>query len=308
MRGNFFKILLIGLSSILILCGVFFYTRYTETEYPVNVHFLDVGQGDSIFIHTPDGHDILIDGGPDARVVYELGKVMPFWDFSIDTIILTHPHSDHVSGLNDVLDKYSVGEVYLTGVLHSTDDYISFLRKIQDKHIQLKMVTEPLDIDLGGGAILKFLYPQHSYVKKTVDELNNTSIVNKLVFGDTSFLFMGDAELEEEQELLDSGIDLHADVLKVGHHGSKTSTNPIFLNAVHPKFAAISVGTDNKFNHPHGRVIARLEQLGIRIFRTDEQGTVTLQSDGHEVFLRERLDFTDIYAIVQSNLQSLLNN
>lgn len=316
MKKQLFKILLAGVGSILILFFAFVQTREVQTQHLVKVHFLDIGQGDSIFIQTPSGHDILIDGGQDASVLYELGRVMPFWDFDIDTVIATHPHSDHIGGLTDVLEKYNVGQLYLSGVPHTTDEYFSLLETIRDKNIETKLVTGELLVDLGEGVSLRFIYPRQDISGQEIDELNNTSIITQLVYGQTDFLFTGDAEKEVEQELVDAGIDIKSDILKVGHHGSRSSTTYDFLQAVSPELGVIQVGADNRFNHPHMSVVKRLEQQNVEILRTDQDGTVSIVTDGLTYWHDERsknLDFLRDYDIVVANLvgyftQEILSN
>lgn len=250
----------------------------------LQVHFLDVGQGDSIYIRTPDEIDILIDGGPDKNVLSELGKVMPFWDREIDVMILTHPHSDHVAGLVEVLRRFDVKQIYYTGVLHTAPDYIAWLEEIKTQGLDLKIVKEQFTLDLGEDFDLEFLWPLENFTNKKVDNLNNTSIVNLLKYKDTRMLFTGDAEIEVEEALLEEEIDLSADLLKAGHHGSTTASSEEFLEAVKPTQVVIQCGQDNSFGHPHLRIIKRLQRLGIDIFRTDNDGAVTIYSDGSTLF------------------------
>ena len=252
----------------------------------LEVHFLDIGQGDSIYIRTPDNQDILIDGGPDKNVLSELGKVMPYWDHDIDVMILTHPHSDHVTGLVEVLRRYDVKQIYYTGVLHTAPDYIAWLEEIQKQQIPLNIVQSFFEMDFGNEIVLQFLYPQYELKNKKVSELNNSSIVNKLIYKNTAFLFTGDAEEEQEEELLQMNLDLSADVFKAGHHGSSSSNSEEFLFTVDPEFVVIQCGENNEFGHPHERVLARFERLGYQVFRNDLDGTVSFYSDGEAVFTK----------------------
>lgn len=249
----------------------------------LQVTFLDVGQGDAILITTPQNKKILIDGGPDNTVLNSLSKKIDFYDNKIDIMILTHPHDDHVVGLIEVLRRYQVDKIYYTGVVHTTDDYLTWLNEINRQKIDLSIVDQPFTLNLAENLNLEFLYPQASFVNQRVEELNNTSIVNRLVYNDIEFLFMGDAEFEVEQELLSASIDLTADVLKVGHHGSSSSSSEEFLTAVSPEFAIIMCGQDNEYGHPHLITLRRLERLGINYFRVDQDGSIECLSNGKKV-------------------------
>jgi len=242
---------------------------------------LNVGQGDAILIKTPADQNILIDGGPDNAVIKRLSENLPWWDRTIDLIILTHPHDDHVNGLNDVIRRYRVKRVLYTGVAHNSPGYLVWLKLIKDKHIPLTIIDRPQTIELGAGCRLKILYPFKSFLGREVDNLNNSSIVSKLVCGQVDFLLTGDIEEEVEKVLLDAEIDLSAEVLKAGHHGSDTSLSEDFLAAVKPKTAVIQVGGDNKFGHPSRRILKRLTRIGAAIYRNDLDGTIKISSDGN---------------------------
>lgn len=248
------------------------------------LHVLDIGQGDAIFIEAPNGNQVLIDGGPDASVLARLGEVMPAWDRSIDLVILTHPHADHLDGLVAVLERYDIGMVIESGVNHTIPEYAAWHSEIARRAIPRTIARRGGVVDLGGGAALRILSPPRSYDGVTVRNIHEASVVILLSFGDTRALLPGDAELPVERALLaaagPAGEELRADVLKVGHHGSKTSTSAVFLAAVQPRLAVISAGRKNRYGHPTADVIDRLAAAGIRIFRTDQDGTVTLSSDG----------------------------
>ncbi|MFH0779291.1 MAG: ComEC/Rec2 family competence protein [Parcubacteria group bacterium] len=276
----------------------------STSENLLHVYFLDVGQGDAEFIRTPDGENILIDGGPDNKVLDSLGKVMPFYDRQIDVMILTHPHADHVTGLVEVLRRYDVKSVYYTAVLQTTPDYLTWLKEINDRKIPLFIVKKPFDLQLGD-VTLKFLYPTRDLTNARVSNLNNSSIVNELIYKNEKFLFTGDLEQEGEKELLAAyqptpSVEsmksnnnatapplnniLSAEVLKVGHHGSNTASSEELLKAVEPKIAVIEVGQDNKFGHPHLITLKRLERFNAEILRTDLMGTIKFDSDGEKVW------------------------
>ncbi len=267
-----------AIALIIILLGLSIGEAGNSAELKIDI--LDVGQGDAILIRTPYEQNILIDGGPDNSVLEGLGESLPFYDKEIDLMILTHPHSDHVVGLVEVLKRYDVDKVIYTGVTHTTDDYLAFLKAVKEEGSEIKIIEGPQEITLGNGLELEILYPLRSFKDKKVPNLNNTSIVARLVYKDRSFLFTGDAEEELEKELIESGQDLKADVLKAGHHGSKTSSSEAFLKVVDPELAVVSVGEDNSFGHPSELTLRRMERLGINILRTDLLGTITIESDG----------------------------
>lgn len=274
------------ISAILILFGVAFFESSEESK-ALEVDFLDVGQGDAILIKTPDHQRILIDGGPSNAVVEKLGKNLPFYDKKIDLIILTHPHADHLDGLIEVLKRYEVEKILSTGVVHTTPDYLAWLLEIKKQNVPMEIAVAGQTIDFGNNLKMEIFYPKEDLAGKQVENLNNTSIVAKLIFGQTSFLFTGDAESEVEDELIGGGVDLKADVLKVAHHGSKNATSQNFLEKVQPKFAVISVGADNQFGHPNAMTVKRLENIGAKVLRTDKDGDVKIKSDGIEVKINE---------------------
>jgi competence protein ComEC len=279
------------LTAVLILLGVLLWPSSANGK--LEVDFLDVGQGDATLIKTPYGQKILIDGGPDNKVVKEIGGNLSFFDRDIDLMILTHPHADHVTGLVEVLKRYNVKKILATGVSYNTSEYIAWLEEIQKKNIPFEAITGPLEINLGDNLNLKILYPLSDLVNQNVangnapmalgKKLNNTSIVAKLVYNKTSFLFTGDIEEEVEQELLKQNVDLKADVLKVAHHGSDSSSTVDFIKAIMPWIAVIEAGKDNQFNLPDYRIVKRIQDKGARVFRTDVDGEVKVFSDGLKV-------------------------
>lgn len=249
----------------------FLYWR-AEQQRP-QVVFLDVGQGDAIHIRLADGFDILIDGGPDDRVIERLGEYLPFYDRTLELVVLTHPDADHVTGLVEVLERFSVDRVLTAG--SSVPDkaaYQSFLEAIEQKHIESTIVGAGQRYELPGGAILRILYPTDNLPPNT--PLNEQSLVMLFTFNGASFLLTGDIGSASERRLLQSGQELSADVLKIAHHGSKYSTDQAFLDAVDPDIAVISSGADNAYGHPHPETLQRLATAGITLFRTDEGGDI----------------------------------
>ncbi|MBA3047674.1 MBL fold metallo-hydrolase [Patescibacteria group bacterium] len=282
MRQKLYKILLI-LGMVLVLTAVPIFWLNFEASGDLEIDFFDVGQGDAIFIKTPMGQNILIDGGPDDKIIDRLSENLAWWDKQIDLMVLTHPHSDHVAGLVDVINRYKVKKILYTGVIHDSPDYLTWLELIRDRGIPLVIIDRPQTVKLGEDCYLDISHPLESMLGKEVPNLNNSSIVVKLIYKETKFLFTGDIESEVEQELLEYKVDLSADVLKTAHHGSDTSGTLEFLTAVNPRIAIIQVGAENDFGHPSLRVVKRLERMGVKIFRNDLDGTVKLISDGENI-------------------------
>ena len=247
----------------------------------LEVHIIDVGQADAILIKTPDAGNILIDGGTgsteDALVKYLEKQGVK----RLDYVIATHPHEDHIGGLDAAIKAFDVGAVYMPKVSHTTKAFENMLLAIKDKDIKTVEAKADVSLPLGSGTQALFLAPASS----EYEELNNYSAVLKLVYGQTSFLFTGDAEKLSEEEMLErySQKTLASTVLKVGHHGSKTSTSEAFLEAVHPKWGAISVGKDNDYGLPSDSTLKRLDAHGVSYWRTDEVGSIVFYSDGQTV-------------------------
>lgn len=246
------------------------------------IFVLDVGQGDSILIETPAFEHLLIDGGSDDKVIEQLSEILPFYNRTIDVIILTHPHSDHVNGLVEVLKRYDVRRVVMTGVAYHYSGYESFLELVSVKKIPIYFAGQARDFQLGN-VILDMIYPSHSLQNQRLENQNNGSIVFRLLYGKRSFYFGGDLEMEKEKVLVESGLDLHADFLKVSHHGSKTSSTLSFLDLVHPTFAAIPCGVGNTFGHPYFLTVQHLQQKKVKTYRTDIDGMIEAESDGESL-------------------------
>jgi competence protein ComEC len=261
------------------------------------VTFIDVGQGDSILIESPSGHKALIDGGgrQESSSSISIKKEDPVGKSIIvpllrkkginklDLLILTHPHDDHVAGLPYVLEKIKVDMVLDSGQPHTSRGYYRFLKLIEQKKIPYKLARVGQIIDLGAGVKGYLLHPSQPLISGTASDLNNNSIVMKLDYGKTSFLFMGDTAFEGEDRILSKGYSLISDVLKVGHHGSMTSTSVKLLESVMPKYAVISVGAKNKFGHPSPETLRRLENFGVKVLRTDLNGAIIFKSDGRNL-------------------------
>lgn len=250
------------------------YALWQLPDMRFHIYFLDVGQGDSIFIITPENHQILIDGGPDNKVLEELAKVMPFFDKSIDMLILTHPDLDHVGGLVELVKRIKVDNVMLTGIEMDSSTYFEFLKELTSQNVNIIFAEAKNDISFGE-VFFDVLYPFENISGEDFDSVNNTSIAVKIYVADSKILLTGDLEIEGEQMLIDKHIDLSADIYKAGHHGSRSSSSLKFLQMVKPKIVVIQSGKDNKYDHPHIETIRNLYRMGIySIYRNDEIGTI----------------------------------
>lgn len=243
------------------------------------VHFIDVGQGDSEFLQLPNGQNMLIDAGTNEKGSEVVAYLNSQGVKKIDYLIATHPHEDHIGGMDDVINNFEIGNIYMPQVTHTTKSFESVLNAVKAKGMKITTGKAGLTVLDQEGLNISFLAP----CNKGYESLNNWSIVTKVRFGNTSFLFTGDAEELSESEILESGQNLNTDVLKVGHHGSKSSTSTSFLKAVSPKYAIISAGKDNSYGHPHEEILRKLNKNNITVYRTDIQGTIVISSDGHNI-------------------------
>lgn len=244
----------------------------------LHVYCLDVGQGDSTLIKTPKGQNILIDGGDNSQGHKVVKYLKHYGVKELDAVVATHPDADHIGGLDTVLRAVPVKSVYAPKVSHTTKSYQDFLLAVKKQKLTITSVKAGVVLPLDGVTAI-FLGPVRDYGK----DLNAWSAVLKLTYQDTSYLFTGDAERKSETDMVNSGANLKADVYKVGHHGSGTSTSAHFLEAINPMYAVISVGKDNKYGHPKNVVLKRLKKSNTQVFRTDKQGTITSTSDGKTI-------------------------
>ncbi|MFC1656302.1 ComEC/Rec2 family competence protein [Patescibacteria group bacterium] len=238
------------------------------------VSFLDVGQGDSIFIRTPDDYTVLIDGGPSASVLDELGEVVPIYNRTIDLIVLSHPHADHVNGLVEVVKRFEVKKVLIIGTPYHNAFYKEFLRVINQNEISLNIAQSNSDIKLGNYVFIDVVWPTNSMVGKHFENVNNASLSVRVLFDDYSVLLTGDAEIEQEREIVDSGFDIWADILKAGHHGSRTASSDEFLDKVEPETVVIQTEKENDFNHPHKETLQKFRERNIEVKRNDVEGRI----------------------------------
>jgi competence protein ComEC len=271
------------LLALCINAAVWYAALREDKRGQLTVSFLNIGQGDAIFIDAPSGRQMLIDGGPDSGVLRKLSEVMPWYDRSIDIILATHPDADHITGLIDVLERYRVDIAVDSSVQGSTAVWQT-LKEERARARSSMTAQRGQVIDLGAGTYVEILYPDRPV--PGIDT-NDGSIVAKLIYGDTSFMFTGDAPQSVEKYLvaLDGG-NLHADVLKAGHHGSKTSSATHFVGVVAPGYAVFSRGCDNKYGHPSKETVDVFARFSIPTVDTCERGTITFVSDGKEVRLK----------------------
>lgn len=243
----------------------------------LQVYFFDVGQGDSTLIRTPNNQYVLIDGGNNDQGKNVVKYLNALGVKTLDAMVATHPDADHIGGLDDVLKALDVKAVYAPKVSHTTETYKDFLTAVKNEGRTIKVVTKGVIIPLTG-VEAKFLAPIRTYG----DNLNDWSAVLKVSYKNKSFLFTGDAEKASENDMLADGMNLKADVLKIGHHGSSSSTSKAFIDAVKPQYAVISVGKNN-YGHPDSGILTRLKNANTSVLRTDQKGTITAISDGNKI-------------------------
>jgi len=282
------KKLILGFAGFLFCLNVFAWQEVFALNGPhyLKVDFLNVGQGDSAFIQTPQNHQILIDGGLTSAVSEKLSERMPFWDKDLDLVILSHPESDHMQGLLEILQRYKADYILWSGVKKFTPEYDEWILILEkQKEIGAKIIIAKAGQEIkAGNVLIDTLYPLEDVENKELKNTSNdTCLVSKLIFGKNSFLFTGDISSVTEKKLINNKIDLQSDVLKVAHHGSKYSTSDIFLSAVLPRIATISVGAKNTYGHPTPEVLQRLEKFGIKVDRTDQEGDIKFISDGNSI-------------------------
>ncbi|MCD4760931.1 MBL fold metallo-hydrolase [bacterium] len=267
----------IFIDSLIVLSVLFFSLNQQKDQ--LAVHFLDIGQGDAILIRTPQGQNILIDGGPDNAVVYQLAEVLPWWERTIDYVVLTHYHADHVIGLVEVFDKYKVNNVLIND--HQPDHMLHYIFKdaLEEHNLKPTIVTAGEKFVLADNLSWQVLLSDDYH-----EDYNDNSIVMRLSYGDIDFLFTGDLTTIGEERLLSTGLVLESEVLKVCHHGSKYSSSEKFLEKVQPEICIIQSGKNNKFGHPHQEALDRLNNIGCQIKSNEHLGTISIFSDGHSLY------------------------
>ena len=272
--------------GVLIISNILVWSAILERQPgdTLSVYFLDVGQGDAILIDSPNHGRVLIDGGRNRKVLTELGRILPFADRRIDVVLATHPDADHIGGLPEVVSRYKVGMLLESGAEsdNTIDDELK--KRVEEKNIPNVIARRGMVINFGDGARLTILFPNQDVSKL---DSNDASIVARLTYGEESLLLTGDAELRTENILLNLDPDiLNSDVLKVGHHGSRSSTFILFAEAVSPEYAVISAGKDNSYGHPHKEVLNILDKVRAKVVSTIDRGTIKFETNGETLELK----------------------
>lgn len=242
----------------------------------LKIHYLDVGQGDSIFIELPNNETMLIDAAESNQSENIINYIKNLNYQKIDYVIGTHPHTDHIGGLKDIINTFEIGKIYMPKAVSTTKTYENLLQTIKDKNLKINTAKAGISIIDTDTLKINILAPNND----TYTELNNYSVVTKITYGTTKFLFMGDAEKLSENEIKE---DVSADVIKIGHHGSSTSSGLNFIKKVNAKYGIISVGLNNKYNLPKEETITNWENSGTKIYLTSTNGTITTTSDGTNI-------------------------
>lgn len=268
---------------LLLTVNVFlFRLDWQNSHSSLTFAMLDVGQGDSLFIESPTGTQIMVDGGPPRKVLGPLQRVMSPFDKNIDALIIANPDADHIGSFLDILKNYKVGIVFESGTLTDSKIYQSLREEMKKQNIPDILLKRGMKLDLGGGVVIDVLFPDRDV---STWATNEGSVVARLSYGETSVMLTGDAPIKTEKIILseNSAAQLESTILKVGHHGSRTSSSSSFVEAVSPIYALISDSKDNTYGHPHQETLDTLAQFGAQIFRTDLLGTIIMKSDGNNV-------------------------
>jgi len=277
------KYFLIGSVLFCLLGGIFLYQYIIYNDKKLHIVVCDVGQGDAIFMRTPDGSDILIDGGPDDSVLACLGRHMPFWDKTIELIMMTHPHADHMTGLIDVVKRYKVLAFGYDKVGNPTGAYKKLIDLLSQNHIKQIFLWQGDRFKTQDGIIFETLWPTQEWlnqnsISETSSDANDFSMIELLTYNHFKALFTGDAQALAMEKI--EAMAERIDVLKVPHHGSQTGLNSEILDILNPKLAAISVGAKNKYGHPAPFTLDLLSSKNIQTLRTDQVGDIEIISDG----------------------------
>ncbi len=260
-------------------------------EGALSVHFIDVGQGDSTLVITPDHETMLIDAGNNG-VGKEIESYLKGHGINkIDVLVGTHPDADHIGGIDYIIYNFEIGSFYMPKKSHTTETFKDVLIAAKKKGLKIKEAKYGVNFNLGKSVVCEILNPMRSYG----EDNNLWSIVIKATYKNKSFLFTGDAEFENEKDMISSGINLESDVLKLGHHGSSSSTSENFLKAVHPDVAILSCKYKNKYGHPHKETLNLLKEYNIPLYRTDEQGSIVFYSNGDEIWSEKKPGTYDYY-------------
>jgi len=275
---------LISLLIFILILGLFYKQTMKDSlselsPNQLRIHYIDVGQGDATLIQI-NNKNLLIDSGPDKKAYLYLKKL---GIKTLDYVVITHPHEDHIGGLNYIIKNIDIKKYYLPKVISSSESFKNMLQSLRSKNLKVSTGKAGIKIDLDKNLSLLMLSPVNDFYT----EINHYSIVLKLNFIETSFLFCGDSEIINEEEILSKGYNIDSDIIKIAHHGSNSSTSENFLKEVSPKVAIISTGKGNEYGHPHKETLLKLKKKNIQLFRTDIEGSLVLESDGYKILRRK---------------------
>jgi len=254
-------------------------SKYVNNDNVMRVSYIDVGQGDSILVQV-NGKSLLIDAGPNDSTDKLISYLNKQNIKKLDFIVATHPHEDHIGAMDTVIKKYNIGEFYAPKKMTTTKTFENMVNALKSKNIKINTAAAGVNLDLGKNVKCEMIAPNAANYG---DNLNNYSAVVKITYGNSKFLFMGDAEKLNEKEILNKNYDVTCDVLKLGHHGSSSSSSKAFLDKASPKIAIISCGKNNDYGHPHKETLAEMKKKNIQVYRTDIDSTITLISDGNKI-------------------------
>lgn len=279
--GKLFLVSIILVSFLICLITLFSF----GSSKKLRVSFLDIGQGDSILVQTPSGHDMLIDGGGDTRVLEKIAKELSYFDHHLDVIVATHPDADHITGLISVLRKYDVDHIIISPIDGHTGVFDELQKSIRDEHRDMHVGKKGDEIIFGDGVVAHILYPGPNFHGDQKDT-NSASVSMVITYGDESILLTGDLPSTHEGELIGDILPHGVTIYKAGHHGSKYSSGDQLLSYIRPEYAVISAGKDNKYGHPSGEALARLTTYSQEIISTIDRGTISFSLDGKTTILK----------------------
>lgn len=279
MFSNLKKSWLFWVTVVLLAVNIFlFKLDWQSSNRLLTLAMLDVGQGDSLFIESPTGTQVLFDMGPPHKAFGPLSRVMSPFDRSIDAVIITNPDADHIGGFLDILKTYKVGKIFESGTLTDSRVYQNLREEMKRQNIPDILAKRGMRLNMGGGVYIDILFPDRDVASWATNE---GSVVARLTYGETSIMLTGDSTAKTEKIILSQNPTsaLGSTILKVGHHGSRTSTTESFVKAINPEYALISVGKSNNYGHPHQDTVNTLAKLGVEILRTDILGTIIIKCD-----------------------------
>nr|WP_242873118.1 ComEC/Rec2 family competence protein [Clostridium magnum] len=253
-------------------------SKDANNQHVMKVNYIDVGQGDSILVQV-NGKNLLIDAGPNSSTDKLISYLNKQNIKKLDFVVATHPHEDHIGAMDTIINKYNIGEFYAPKKTTTTKTFESMVNALKSKNIKINAATAGVSLDLGKNVKCEMIAPN----APNYEDLNNYSAVIKITYGNSKFLFMGDAESLSEKEILNKNHDISSDVLKLGHHGSSSSSSKAFLDKVSPKIAIISCGKNNDYGHPHKETSTEMKKRNIQVYRTDIDGSIVLISDGKKI-------------------------